>query len=324
MKAQTIALTGASGFIGSIVLRRLRREGWRVRALHRTAQPPRTLADAGAEWVRGSLADGESLGRLTAGAAAVVHCAGAVRGASQEAFDRVNAEGVARLVHSARRVHPPPRFLLVSSLAARRPELSDYAASKRRGEERLRQEAGGEMAWAVFRPPAVYGPGDRAMRPLFLWMRRSLAPILGPEGARFSLIHAEDLAAAIAAMLARPEWRPEVFELDDGRAGGYAWPEVLAIASEVLGRPIRGVRVPQGVLKAAAAVNLALARFLGYAPMLTPGKVRELTHPDWVADSAALIRACGWKPSIGLAEGLARTLGAAAGAEFDRRGSHAR
>lgn len=73
------------------------------------------------------------------------------------------------------------------------------------------------------------------------------------------------------------------------------------------------MRVPRSVLMALAGLNLLLARRLGYAPMLTPGKVRELTHPDWVCDNAAITRAFGWKPAIGLAAGLAQTLGPAGG-----------
>jgi nucleoside-diphosphate-sugar epimerase len=311
MTAGIVALTGASGFIGGTVLSRLLRDGVRVRALHRSIAPP--AAPPGAvEWIRGSLADGESLERLVRSATAVVHCAGAVRGASPESFYQVNAEGVARLVQAAREAHPRPRFLLISSLAAREPQLSDYAGSKRRGEELLRRGAGG-IAWTILRPPAVYGPGDRETRPLLLWLRRGVAPVIAGGEARFSLIHAEDLAAAVAAMLRRPRWEPAVYELHDGHPRGYSWREVQAIAGAVFGRSVRGVRVPRSLLKALAGLNLALARRLGYAPMLTPGKVRELTHTDWVCDNTAITRAFGWKPAIGLAAGLALTLGPAGG-----------
>ena len=108
----------------------------------------------------------ESLRRLVDGADAVVHCAGVVRGADQADFERVNVDGVARLVRSAAEQHPKPRFLLVSSLAAREPGLSQYAASKRKGEAALASESDG-MPWAVIRPPAVYGPGDREILAAF-------------------------------------------------------------------------------------------------------------------------------------------------------------
>jgi nucleoside-diphosphate-sugar epimerase len=53
-----------------------------------------------------------------------------------------------------------------------------------------------------------------------------------------------------------------------------------------------------------ATTNLFAARLFGYQPMLSPGKLRELRHPDWVADNTALCAATGWQPHIPLAEGL--------------------
>jgi nucleoside-diphosphate-sugar epimerase len=62
------------------------------------------------------------------------------------------------------------------------------------------------------------------------------------------------------------------------------------------------------LLHIAACVNLSGARVFGYRPMLTPGKVRELTHADWVCDDASLRVATGWKPRVLLEDGMRRTL----------------
>ncbi len=115
----TVALTGATGFSGATVARQLAAAGWRVRALVRPASLARRPPGLEAEWLAGDLADTDSLHRLTRGATAVVHCAGAVRGAVRADFDRVNVDGTARLVQAAAAEPAPPRFLLVSSLAAR-------------------------------------------------------------------------------------------------------------------------------------------------------------------------------------------------------------
>jgi nucleoside-diphosphate-sugar epimerase len=68
------------------------------------------------------------------------------------------------------------------------------------------------------------------------------------------------------------------------------------------------IRIPLVVAKLFATINLIGARAIGYAPMLTPGKVRELRHTNWVCDNTALNTATGWTPRILLAEGLQRTL----------------
>lgn len=304
--SRVVAVTGATGFIGGALARRLVNLGWRIRVLVRSTSARGRLAGIAADLVVGDLGDLDSLRRFVYQAEAVVHCAGAVRGASQAYFDRVNVEGVARLVHAAAGEHPAPRFLLISSLAAREPRLSAYAASKQRGEEVL-AAGGGTLPWMVLRPPAVYGPGDRELLPLFRWMERGIAPVLGSANSRFSLLYVEDLAEAVLRWLVSGTALHRTFELDDGRPGGYTWTEVADIIGSLHSRSVIPVRVPVLFLRVLAALNLAAARVIGYKPILTPGKVRELRHPNWVCDNAAFTGATGWSPKVSLEEGLRRT-----------------
>ena len=296
----TVALTGATGFIGATLVRQLAAAGWRVRALVRPASLGRCPAEVEAEWLAGDLADIDSLHRLTRGVTAVVH------GASRADSDRTTVDGTARLVRAATAGPDAPRFLLVSSLAARAPELSFYAASKRGGEAQLAALAGA-MDWGIVRPAAVYVPGDREMLPLFQSMVRGLAPVIGAATNRVSLVHAEDLAAALLAWLERGRAHA-LYEVGDGRANGYSWQEIIDIAEGLRGRRILRLPVPVPLVRLVARLNLTLARLTGRAPMLSPGKVRELTHPDWVADTTPLRGDTGWTPRTGLAEGLRRTL----------------
>lgn len=303
-----VALTGATGFIGTTLRTRLVAAGYRVRAMYRPRRG-RTLAHVpGLEWVPGDLADPAALDTLVSGAESLVHCAGAVRGARRADFDRINEDGVRTTAQAAARAPSCRRFLLLSSLAARAPQVSDYAGSKRRGERALETSAG-RLDWTVLRPPAVYGPGDREMLPLFRSMARGLAPVPGSGDGRFSLIYVEDLAAAVIAWLAARGDRGDTYELDDGHAGGYDWHTILATAARVLrqGAPIRRLSIPIPLLRMAGRANLVAARTFGYAPMLTPGKVREITYADWVCDGSAFAHATGWQPSFGFERGLART-----------------
>jgi nucleoside-diphosphate-sugar epimerase len=236
----------------------------------------------------------------------VVHCAGAIRGSSAAEFNRVNVEGVVRLVQAAKESCPLPRFLLISSLAAREPQLSPYAASKRGGEEALRSLAAG-MMWAALRPPAVYGPGDRETLPLLRCMQRGLTPVLGRKGTRFSLLFVEDLTDAVRHLLELPRWPPGTFEIHDGHSEGYVWEDVIHTVAKILRKPLHPVRVPVAIVEAAACINLVLSRWFGYKPMLTPGKVRELIHPDWVCDAGPLRHATGWTPRFLLESGMRQT-----------------
>lgn len=299
----TVALTGATGFIGGTLVRRLASAGFQVRALVRPTSDVASIP-AGVERVVGSLEDAESLGRLVRGVRAVVHCAGAVRGASARDFDPVNVDGVARLACATLAERPAPPIVHLSSLAARHPELSPYAASKRGGEQALLAAP----AWTVLRPPVVYGPGDRELLPLLRWMARGIAPMVGSPQGRFSLIYVDDLAEAAVRLVALGG-TGRVFELDDGRPSGYAMNDVVAAAARYRNRAVVRVSVPAGVLGGLSRLNVLGARLRGRAPMLTPGKVREMFHPEWTCDNTALADATGWRPRIQLDEGLRRTLG---------------
>jgi 2-alkyl-3-oxoalkanoate reductase len=299
-----VALTGATGFVGGHLLRRLTAAGWRVRAL---ARRPDALAPAeGLTIVPGDLGSDAALADLLSGADAVVHCAGLVAARSTAEFHRVNAEGTGRLLAATGKASTTPRFLLISSLAAREPQLSAYAHSKRQAEEALQRDAAA-LDWQILRPPVIYGPGDRATLPLFRQFARGL--VLRPAGAgRFSMLYVEDLAAAVANLLEQPAPAGAVLELDDGRGGGYGWPEVLAAAERQAGQRIRAIPVPRSVQRLVAAAGGLGAAVTGRPPLLSQGKVNEIAHPDWVCRPPLLGDCISWRPAVGLDEGFARTL----------------
>ncbi len=97
-----------------------------------------------------------------------------------------------------------------------------------------------------------------------------------------------------------------IYTLDDGHSGGYNWPE---IAQTVSPGGYRRVNIPAWMIFAAGHINLTLSHMLGYAPMLTPGKARELTQDHWVCNNTALSEATGWNPEIRLAQGIDSLLG---------------
>jgi nucleoside-diphosphate-sugar epimerase len=253
--------------------------------------------------ITGSLTDRCALEALVSPADAVIHCAGAVRGAHEGDFMQVNGAAVADLVQLSAAASNVRHFLLLSSLAASQPEVSPYAASKLAGEQAL-ERAAGRVAYTVLRPPAVYGPGDRELMPLFKAMARGLAPVWGNPEAKFSLIYIDDLVAAVVRCLQLPKPAGAVFELHDGRPGGYSMNDVVEIARAEFRRRVWRCRIPAVALDAVAGANLTLARFFGYQPMLTPWKLRELRYPRWVCDNTAFHAATGWNPDITLAQGL--------------------
>jgi len=300
-----VAVTGASGFVGRALIGQLLDANRPVRALvHRQGLGiTHSLLDT----VTGGLSDKAALAKLMAGAEAVIHVAGQVRGRDLEDFLGVNADGVTHVAEAAQAAGVR-RVILISSLAAREPHLSPYAASKRAGEDRLAQAAqGAEFTSAILRPPAIYGPEDRELVPLLQTMARGIVPLPGVPGARASLLHVDDLARAIVKLL--DSAAEATYELHDGHEAGYSWDEIATLVEQVAGRGAGWrVKLPGGVLRAVATINLLASKLLGYRPMLTPGKVNELRHPDWVCDNTEISRDIGWQPLISLENGLSSIL----------------
>lgn len=298
MSAQ-IALTGATGFIGRRVLERLLTAGLQIRALSR--RPNALPAHPRLVEIRGDLDERAAIERLVDGCDAAVHLAGAVAGRNFADFARVNAAGTARLVHALEQHNPGCRLILVSSLAAREPALSDYAASKLAGEEVV---ASSPLDWFILRPPAVYGPDDPALAPLWRMLAAGWLLRAGPARARFSLLHVDDLADAIDGLLHLPCLGRERHCLDDGRPGGWRWSDIAAAAERVGGRPVRIVPLPRLLLGAAGRMSQGWSRLRRTPAILSPGKARELTHIDWVCDSRLAEVLKDWSPQRDLESAL--------------------
>jgi nucleoside-diphosphate-sugar epimerase len=146
------------------------------------------------------------------------------------------------------------------------------------------------------------------MLPVWRWMARGFAFVLGSYKARFSMIYVDDLCAAIQKCLLNEHLPNGVFELHDGHPGGYSWQDVIDTVAQLNAKSVRSIHMPVMVLRVLAQLNLAVSWVFGYAPMLTPGKIRELKHPNWICDNTAFINVTGWQPQISLETGLRLTL----------------
>jgi uncharacterized protein YbjT (DUF2867 family) len=293
-KIRTLALTGATGFVGAHLLRAAREAGYEIRALTRGWRPP----EEGIDWVDGALDRPDSLAKLAAGADAIVHVAGLINAPSRAAFESVNVAGTAAMVDAARAAGSR-RFLHISSLAAREPQLSDYGWSKARSE---RVVAASGLDWTIVRPPAIYGPGDRETFELFKMARRGFVA-LPPKG-RFSVIHVEDLARLILALLDAPDSESETYEPDDGTEGGWEHRHFARTLSRIFGRRAATVAMPKLVMHGASHLDRLVRRSKA---KLTPDRVRYFCHPDWVVTAQSRPPEALWKARIRTPTGLKET-----------------
>ncbi|WP_343520106.1 NAD(P)H-binding protein [Sphingomonas sp.] len=289
----TLALTGATGFVGKATVDHALARGMHVRALTRREQPARD----GVTWIAGSLDHEEALARLASGADAVIHIAGVVNAPTSEGFTRGNIDGTRHMAAAAASMGVR-RFVHVSSMAAREPKLSQYGHSKERAEQEVRNSG---LDWAMIRPPGVYGPGDLEMRDIFRMAKLGLV-LLPPKG-RISLIHVADLARLLVTLALADPGR-EIFECDDGVDGGYTHHQFARMVGQAVGKRPLPLSVPRPLLHLAGRAD----RFLREAnAKLTPDRAAYLSHPDWTTDPSRRPPAALWVPLIATPDGLAQT-----------------
>jgi uncharacterized protein YbjT (DUF2867 family) len=288
-----LAVTGGTGFVGGTLINLARGAGHQVRALTRRPQPEH----AGVAWVAGALDEPEALAALVAGADAVIHVAGVVNAPDRAGFAAGNIEGTRAIVAAAGKAGVR-RFVHVSSLAAREPQLSVYGWSKA-GAEHVVEGSG--LDWVMVRPPAIYGPGDTEMRELFRLARRGIA--LTPPAGRLSVIEVSDLGRLLLA-LTQAEGGQRLIEADDGRPGGWSHAEFAGLVGAAVGKRVRPIALPRWLLSLTARGD-RLVR--GKRAKLTPDRVAYFCHPDWVIAPDKRPDPALWQPEVPTVRGLVAT-----------------
>lgn len=292
-----LAITGSTGFVGGAVLDAALAQGHQVRALTRREQAAR----AGVAWVRGDLDDAAALAALVAGADAVIHVAGLTNTPDPAQFAIANVTGTANVI-AAMKGAGCKRLVFVSSLSARKPELSAYGASKAKAEALV--EASG-LDWTTVRPPGVYGPRDVDYLEMFRTAKWGFVPL--PPGGASSIIHSEDLARLLVVLATgnQTATKKQTYEPDDGREGGWSHKELAAAIGQAMGRSrVFAPHLPRAVLDAAATAD-RLAR--GDRAKLTADRVGYMAHPNWVSRSDRKVPPGIWQPRIAGEDGLKAT-----------------
>lgn len=275
-----VAVTGSTGFIGRSVRRHLIMRGYSVNALSR--RPGRV---EGINIVQGDLDNHDALLALSERADVFIHIAGLTKARTRKQLLHINENGTVNAVMAARKAGVR-RFILVSSIAAREPHLSNYAASKRAGEEAA-EARHGDMELIIVRPPAIIGPGDDATRPMLDTLRRGFLPAPGGKArtmARMSFVYMDDIARFLVDAIERP--LDEKILTPHGATPTTSWQELADTASEILGKPVKLLAIPVPILKVAAWITQSVTAIFFKSSFFNTGKVRELLHNDWTGEIA--------------------------------------
>ena len=319
MRDAGVLVTGATGFLGSSLVRRLLGAGTRVRVLVRSQAKARAMAAQGAEPVVGEITDPAAVSAAVDGVAVVHHLAGRllVPGVPASEYRRTHVDGTRVLLECCRAAPNLERLVHCSTtgvLGVTGPRPADesaplrptnvYEQTKAEAETAVREAAQAGLPVVIVRPGLVYGPGDLHLLGFFrAVLRRRFRPI-GREPVWLHPIYLDDMTEALVRCGEDPAALGECFHI----AG--AQPESLqglaaAIARAAGGRPAPG-HIPMVAARAAAAVGDALPSPLRASAPLTRSRLDFLTHSR-VYDVAKAQSVLGFTAATDLPTGTART-----------------
>jgi len=272
----TVSVFGGTGFLGRRLVQRLASEGTTVRVAGRDADRARSaLHAAGLDRVSvfgADVRDQATVAGALAGADAVVDAVSAYVETGGVTFEAVHEQGAKTLAREAAAAGVA-RFVLVSGIGADPESSSPYIRARGRGERAVQQVIPGAT---IVRPSAMFGPGDALFGTLDHLARLfPVLPLIGGGRTRLQPVYVEDVAEAIARILADPETAGRTYELAGPTV--YTLRELFVIALRIIGKRRLLVSVPF----AAAEVQARLFELLPNPP-LTSGQV-DLLKADNVA-----------------------------------------
>jgi uncharacterized protein YbjT (DUF2867 family) len=277
-----ILLTGATGTIGSALLRRLTGRGEPVRCLVRD---PRRLGDnrVRVQIALGDLADPPSFRHALRGVDTVVHLAAAIRDEAHASIEELNAVATLRLVRSAERAGAR-RFVFFSAMGAVHHSRTRFFRAKALAREAVEASS---LETTVFSPSIVYTPGDPWLTLLERFSYLPAIPVSGSGRARYQPIWAEDVADCVVTALMASGPRKRSFELAGPETLSYE--EIVRVAMRPTGRRRRLVHIPLPLVR----LSLRALRKIGGPKVFATWEEAELfeepmTSSRGTADAEAL------------------------------------
>lgn len=317
-----LLLTGATGFIGTYILSEALEQGWRVTAAVRCESRRDALEGKGVALLELDYSDVSQMTRQLASVAPpdyVVHNAGLTKSLDRRDFMEVNAALTERLLRAIlAQEWRPARFLLMSTMGTYSPSGSEeplratspqdpvtaYGRSKLRA-ERLVEESG--LTYTILCPTGVYGRGERDYRVTIDMMRRGVSFLSGLTPQRLSFVHVRDVARAVCFLLPEPLAEGHHYLLSDGR--DYVDTDFSRAVEQVLGRRVRDLRVPTGLIWLACQLGELVGHLRGRPLVLNRDKYPILAQHNWLCDCSPLLE-LGFSPMYDLYSGMREALAA--------------
>jgi len=313
-----VALTGATGFIGSHLAEALMNYGFGIRLfVRRKTGFIDNIEARGAKVFVSRPDDRETLEKTVKDADTVIHCAGLTKALREQDYIDVNANLTKNILDLLDRQQ---KFIFLSSQAASGPSNNDipidentpqapityYGKSKLMAECYIEKWAQREHGrYTILRPSVVYGPRERDMYCMFRLIKRGVMPLLNGGRMRLSIIHVDDLVNAIIKAALTPCDNQTYFVSGDN---GYSWKEVCETIQWAVNRAkVLKINLPVSAISPIACLfdTVALAR--GKPALLNSQKLIEIRQSSWLCSNSKIKTHLKWKPEISLKEGILRT-----------------
>ncbi len=277
-----ILITGATGFVGSRLVRRLVSAELPVRALARSTA---SSVAPGTDRVIGDLTDTESLKRACDGVSAIISCA-AITGDKKGPYDYVNAEGITALAEVATAAGVG-RLIHFGGIDTAGSKPGPYLAGRRRGEDGIKAAG---VPWTILQPSVQFGPHAPFIAAMAGLLKGPIVPVAGNGRTKIQMIHVDDVCRAAHECLEGDSRLGRTIEL--GGTEALTYDAILDVIGHSLGKTsVRKLHVPMGIVKLQAKLLQVLPH-----PPVTPAAVELLEHDNLAVGLDVVSREFGFEP----------------------------
>jgi len=297
-----IVVTGATGFVGSNVVNKLKEHG-DITVVARNISKAQVLFKNSVKTHKGDLLNYQSLLNAFGGQDVVVHIAGLIKSFNINRFYGVNAIGTRNVAKAARNAGVK-RVIYLSSLAARGPletmsPVSNYGASKLKGELEILRYIN-DYDIKILRPPIIYGPNETDLFLMFKSAKFGRLPVM--RNKYFSFIYVKDLADAIDSLVFSKIDKPSVYHISDGNA--YSWQTVADAIFNAMNVRGHTIKISYPIVNFVAFFSY----FMKDRALFTLDKLGEIAADKWTCGYDKLNQDTGFLPENDINLGFQKTV----------------
>lgn len=253
-----VLVTGATGFTGSVLVKKLVSQNLKVVAIARPTSDISAFGDLPITWIRGDVFDEELINRAIKGINYIFHMVTPFREAKllDIGYYQVHVLSTQLLAKAALKEPSFRRFVHISTIGVHghidtppadenyRMKPGDiYQETKAEAELWIREFAKNkELPLSVVRPAGIYGPGDKRLLKIFKMVSRRWVPIVGDGSNLYHFIHVDDLTNFMLLLAVHPKAQGEVFIC--GSPSAMTFKDMVAIISQYYGVRVKYIKLP--------------------------------------------------------------------------------